>query len=94
MSRYMDYPLIVPKNSSDNISLFYENSSKTRQYSGSVSFNPVSTAQNVPIHLTRTPYTQFILSNENPYVLDVRKSESLPLSKQMTIFNQHFRKQF
>lgn len=94
MSRYMDYPLIVPKNSSNNFSLCYGNLPEKKQYSGSVSFNPVSTAQNVPVPLPRMPYAQFILSNENPYVVDVRKSEFLPLSKQMTIFHQQFGKQF
>lgn len=94
MSRYMEYPLIVPKsNCYDRYTgrPLLENEKKL--YTGSISFTQQSTAQNIPVPSYRVPYEQFILSNENPYVPDLRKTSVLPLSKEMSIYYRQFGKQ-
>jgi hypothetical protein len=87
MSNYMAHPLIVAKR---------ERQKSSDHHHGTKSFHSSLVGQpENDLFVKSLPNTkQYILSNENPFnTQDNKKTHSLPLSKQMSLFDSAFGKQ-
>ena len=87
MSRYMSSPMIVNKRG-DASSYYVAGGSKS--FHGALPWQPETN-----LFIKELPNTaQYMYSNENPKVMPIGQTKNtLPLSKQMTLFHTQFAKQ-